>query len=70
MDVGSYRSEARSWSDTPPGAEDSRQDMAAVFTPGGKGRLPVIGAIDIRLAHRLPREPAEGHSPHCFFDKF
>ena len=38
-------SEARSWSDTPLRVADSRQDLAAVFTPRGKGRLPVMGGI-------------------------
>ena len=48
MDGGAYLSEARSWSDTLPSAVDGRQDMAAVFTPGGAeggGRLPVIGEL-------------------------
>ena len=35
----------------------------------GKGRLPVIGGIDVRLAHQLPGKPAEGHTPHPNFDK-
>ena len=45
-----------SWSEAPPwepvGREtDSRQEAAAILAPGvGKG-LPVIGGIDIRLAH-------------------
>ena len=45
MNGGAYTSEARSWSDTPPPcAADSRQDVAVVFTRGGKWRgLPVIG---------------------------
>ena len=62
---GAYISEARSWSDTPLCAAD----MAAVFTPRGKGRLPVIGEVDIRLAGWLPGKLAEGHSPYCPFDK-
>ena len=39
---------------------DSRQDMAAVFTEGKKGMLPVRGGSDVRLAHWLPGKPAEG----------
>ena len=45
MDGGAYTSEARSWSDTPPCAVDDGQDMAAVFTPKWKKRLPVIGEL-------------------------
>ena len=44
----------------------SRQDRAA---PGGRRRLPVIGGIDIRLAHWLPGELAEGHASHYPFDQ-
>ena len=36
-------SEAKSWSSTPPCAADGRKDMVAGFTPGRRGRLPVIG---------------------------
>ena len=43
MDGGAYTSEAGFWSDTPLCATASRQDMAAVFVPGGKGRLTFIG---------------------------
>ena len=45
MDGEAYTSEARSWSDTPLCATHGRKDMVAVFTPGGKGRLPVIGEL-------------------------
>ena len=48
---------------------DSRQDMAAVFAPRGKWRLPVIREMDIRLVHVLPGKPAEEHAPQRFFDK-
>ena len=44
-------SEARSWSDTPLRVMDGGKDMAAGVTPEGKGKWPVIGGIDIRLAH-------------------
>ena len=36
---------------------------------GGKGRLPVKGKIDVRLAHWLPGKPAEEHAPTGPFDK-
>ena len=55
-------SEARSRSNTAP-------CRAAVFSPGREGVAQVTGGIDIRLAHRLPGKPAEGHAPHCPFDK-
>ena len=62
-------SEARSWRDTPPCAAKGRQDMVAVFAPTGRGRLPVIGGIDVWSAHWLPGKPAEEHAPHCPTDK-
>ena len=31
--------------DTPLGAADGRQDMAAGYAPGGRGRLPVMGEL-------------------------
>ena len=43
--------------------------MAAVFDSEGRGRLLVIGGIDIRLACRLPGKPAESHAPHHPFEK-
>ena len=43
-----------SWSDNPLCAADCRQNVVAVFTTQGRRRLPFIGGIDIRLAHRLP----------------
>jgi len=67
MDGGVYTSEASG--DTPLCTVDSRQDMAAVFAPRGKWRLPVIREMDIRLVHVLPGKPAEEHAPQCFFDK-
>ena len=48
-----------------PCAPDGGQDMAALFAPEGRGRLPVIEGIDIRS----PEKPAEDHTPHCPFDK-
>ena len=43
-----------SWSNTPPCAADSEQEIAAVFTTWGRRRLPFIEGIDIRLSHQLP----------------
>ena len=63
-DGGADVSGARSWNNTQPCTSESGQDVAAVFAPGGKGRLPVIGGVDLRLAHRLPGKPAEAHTPH------
>ena len=60
MDEGSYVSEAGSWSDTPPCVADCGKDMAAVLATWGRGRLPVMGRTDVRLAHQLPGKPAEG----------
>jgi len=37
--------EAWSWNSTPPRMAHSGQDMAAVFTSKGRGRLPNIGGI-------------------------
>ena len=64
-------SEARYRSNTPPCVAGGRQDMAAVFVPSGRGRLPVIGRIDVRLALQLPGKAAEGHTTtfHYPFDK-
>ena len=54
--------EAGSWSNTPLCVADG-QDMAAIFVPGVRARLPVIGGIEVRLAHWLPGKLAEGHTP-------
>ena len=43
--------------------------MAAVFVPGARARLPVIGGIEVRLAHQLPGKLAEGHAPHYPMNK-
>ena len=63
MDGGVNTSEAMS--DIPLCTVDSRQDMAAVFAPWGRGRLPCMGGrdraeIDFRWAHQLPRKPGDG----------
>lgn len=45
------------------------QDTVAVVAPtGGTGHLPITGGTDVRLAHRLPGNPAEGHAPPRPFD--
>ena len=62
-------SEGKSWSNTSPCAADIRQVMVGVFIPRGRRRLPVIGEIDVMLAHQLPGKLAEGHAPLCTFDK-
>lgn len=62
----SFMSEARSWIDTPLRAADGRQDLAAVL---GWQKLPVIGRIAFSLALWLAGKLAEGHRPHCLFDK-
>ena len=67
LDGGSYPSDARSWSDFPLFAAASGQDTVAVFT--SRERIPVIGGIDIRLAHGLPGKLAEGHAPYHLFVK-
>ena len=69
IEGGSYTSEARSWGNTPPGTADGGQDRVAVFAPRGGGRLPVMGGIDVRLAHQLPGKLAVGHASHHSFDK-
>ena len=63
MDGGPYTAEARSWSDTPPCAADSRQDMVAVFTAGGGwGGLPVIGELR-QVGSLVTRETSRGARP-------
>ena len=41
MDWGAYASEARSQSNTPPWAVDSRQDVVAVFALGWEGEVTI-----------------------------
>ena len=43
----------RSWSNTTPCTVDRRQNIGAIFTTRGRGRVPFIGGIDIRLAYQL-----------------
>ena len=38
--------------------------MAAVIAFGGRGRLPVAGEIDVKLAHWLPGKSAEVYALH------
>ena len=37
---------------------DSKQNAAVIFTTQETRRPPLIGGIDIRLAHQLPGKPA------------
>ena len=63
MDGGSYRSEARAWSDTPLCMVHSGQDVAAAFAMGaaeGREVVTIIEGIGISLAHQLPGKPATG----------
>ena len=69
MDGGTYTSKAKSWSNTPLRAAGGGQDMAVIFATRGRGRVPVIGGNDIKLAYRLPGKPAERRTPHSPFDK-
>jgi len=65
----SHMSEARSRSNNPPCAADSGQNRAVVFAPRGRGRLPVIGGTDIRLAISYQGKPASEHVHNGPFDK-
>lgn len=47
-------SEAKSWSNTPLCVAGGGQDVAVGFTTRGRGRLPIIVEIDIKLGHLLP----------------
>ena len=42
---GAYMSDARSWGDTSLFVTLGGQDLAAAFTLGGKGGLPVTGKL-------------------------
>lgn len=66
---GSYTSESRSWSNTPPCVSDSGQDMAAILAPRGKRRFPVIGELMSGWLIGNQGNCQEGHAPHCLFDK-
>ena len=59
MELGSHRSEAKSGSNTPPGAVNSGRGMAAVSTLRGEARV----------THWLPVKSAGRHATHCSFDK-
>ena len=39
---------------------EGSQDITALFAAQGRGKLPFIGGIDIRLAYKLPEKPAAG----------
>ena len=64
---GSYRSEARPWSNTTMCY--SWGQGRAWLLGWGEGRLPVIGGTDVRLAHELLEKLEERHSSHHPFDK-
>lgn len=50
---------------TPPQyAVVSGQDKAAVFPLWGKGKLPFIGGIEVRLANWLLGKLGERHTPY------
>lgn len=59
---GSLHVEARSWSHTPPCVANGGQEIEAVFAPRWRGRLPIIGGINVRLAYQLLEKPAERHT--------
>ena len=70
MDAGAYTSEAGSWSDRhPAGCGRRKAGHGGRLRSWGQGEITSYGGIDIRLAHRLPGKLAEGHAPHCSFDK-
>lgn len=48
---------------------EGAQDEAARSTSGEKGVVTNYREIDSRLAHQLPGQPAEGHTPHHPVDK-
>ena len=54
--------------DTQPGMADGRQDLAGVFRTRVRGRVPVIGRTEARLAHRYQGDQRRG-PPHFSFDK-
>ena len=64
-------SEARSWSDNPYptlcAAEGRRTRQWSSLR--GEGCYQLQDRVNSRLAHRLPGKLAEGHAPHCPFDK-
>ena len=54
------QSKQKPWSYTPPQMAEGSQDITALFAAQGRGKLPFIGGIDIRLAYKLPEKPAAG----------
>ena len=58
-DKGSYVSEAGPGA-TPQCVVNSRQHRAAIFPSRRKGRLPVIGTIDLRVGSSVARETRRG----------
>ena len=61
---------ARSWSNihSMPWAASRRWQQSS-FQGRGRWQWPVIGEIDIRLAHQLPGKPREAQAHHRLFDK-
>lgn len=47
-----------------PGIWQTEAGLAAVIATGGRGRLPVIGEIDVKLAHWSTGKSAEVSAPH------
>ena len=41
--------------------------MAAILATAGRGILPFIGGIGVRLIHQLPGKSAEGYIPYHTF---
>ena len=63
-------SKARSWSDIPACAVDSRWGgHGSCFPSPGERDVTSHKGTNIRLAHQLPGKPAEEQAPHCPFDK-
>ena len=57
MDEEAYGFEARSWSHILPCVVNGRQDMVAVFTPVGEGKITYYRKIEVRWACYLLGQP-------------
>ena len=68
MDGGSYMSEPRSWSNTPPCEADRAGRIWQQSLLQGGGRLPVIGVLRSRWLISYQGNQKSPH-PHCSFDK-
>ena len=49
--------------------EQTRQTWWQTFPSAGGRQSPIIGGIDVRSAHGLPRKLTEGQAPHQPFEK-